>query len=162
MTRSHLYDVAQVCMNGHSITSAFESYPQFRAEHCPSCGSPTITQCPSCEEPIRGEYRESVSFVPYDPPRFCRECGKPYPWTMTTLEAAAELVEEMDGLSDDERKALSSSLDDLVRDTPRTPAAAAKFKRLIGKAGSTVAAEFRALLVDVISETAKKLLYPGS
>ncbi len=81
---------------------------------------------------------------------------------MTTLEAAAELVEEMDGLSDDERKALSSSLDDLVRDTPRTPAAAAKFKRLIGKAGSTVAAEFRALLVDVISETAKKLLYPGS
>ena len=77
------------------------------------------------------------------------------------LHAAAELAEEVDGLSDDERKALSSSIDDLVRDSPRTPVAAARFKRLIAKAGTTVATEFRALLVDVVSETAKKLLWPG-
>ena len=54
-------------------------------------------------------------------------------------------------------------LDDLLHDSPMTQVAASRFKRLLSKAGHGAAESFRELLVDVVSEAAKKAIWgPGA
>jgi len=93
-------------------------------------------------------------------PIFCPDCGKPYPWTEAKLKAAQELADELDNLSPEERDLLKRSLDDIMRDTPQTTVAANRFKRLVAKAGQVTAEGFRDILVDILSETAKKIIWP--
>jgi hypothetical protein len=102
----------------------------------------------------------AVIGLSYEPPAFCGECGKPFPWTERRLEAARELALEADHLSDEERKQLAESLPDLARDTPRTQVAATRFRRLAAKAGAETANALRAVLIDVMSEAAKKAIWP--
>lgn len=73
----------QVCLNGHKITSNYDSAPEFRQSKCDKCGSDTIHECPECGEPIRGEYHvEGVTSLMAgpDPKDYCHKCGEPYPW----------------------------------------------------------------------------------
>ena len=154
------YDVAQVCLNGHKINSCHEDLPQYSSDHCSDCGASTITACPSCDVSIRGYVRGSMSFAEYVVPKFCSACGEPYPWTASALEAAKAMAEEIGGLSEDERSALSASLEDLVRDTPRSPVAAMRFKRYLAKAGTSAASAFKDILIGVISESAKRAIWP--
>ena len=94
-------------------------------------------------------------------PSFCPDCGEPYPWTEAKLKAAQELTDLNEDLSPEEREILKKSFDDIIRDTPKTPVAATRFKRLIAKAGPVVAEGFRKILVDIASETAKKIIWPS-
>jgi len=153
------YDTAQVCENGHPINPSSEDYPQHNTSYCRDCGAATITACPSCSEPIRGNYREGFSLAAYVPPSFCHNCGKPYPWTESRIQAAHELADELE-LSDADKATLNQSIDDIVRDTPRTTVAAAKFKRIAGSAGADVLQAFRSILVDILSESVKKSIWP--
>lgn len=80
------YDVMQVCVNGHLITSRYKEYPQHRRDFCKQCGEPTIIACPKCKEPIIGHYNvPGVGVLGFeDPvPEHCHKCGEPYPWTLT-------------------------------------------------------------------------------
>jgi len=83
------------------------------------------------------------------------------PWTERRLEAAKALAEDLEGLNDDERQQLAGTLRDLVSDSPMTTVSAGKFKRLVTKAGHGAAGAFRDILVDVASETAKKVIWGG-
>ena len=156
------YDVAQICRNGHVITSSYNRSPQFRQSFCDKCGSPTIVECAACNKPIRGEYftPDVFSLGELTAPAFCLHCGRAFPWTQARLDAARALADETDGLNEEERALLKKSLDDLVRDTPNTPLAAQRFKRLVAKTGKGVADTFHKVLVDVLSEAAKKAIWP--
>ena len=158
------YDVMQVCLNGHKITGALKARPELGTQHCRDCGAVAISKCQNCNTDIRG-YHHVPGIVDLtggpEVPAFCHACGKPYPWTESRLKAAQELSQEVEGLSDSERETLRASLDDLVRDTPRTTVAATRFKRLAAKAGKGAADAFKNLLVDVLSETAKKVIWPS-
>ena len=94
-------------------------------------------------------------------PVFCPDCGKPYPWTAAKLNAAKELSDELDTLTKGERETLKKSLDDIVRDTPQTTVAAIRFKNLVAKAGKFAADGIKDIIVDVVSETAKKVIWPN-
>ena len=175
------YDTAQICTNGHVITESSVSSPQLTQKFCDKCGASTITNCPNCNTPIRGYYHEAhlafeeidtmvneivnpppETILNYDTsPSFCPECGKPYPWTEAKLKAAKELSDELENLSSEERETLKKSLDDIVRDTPQTTVAANRFKKLVAKAGKVAADGFRDILVDVLSEAAKKIIWPS-
>jgi hypothetical protein len=159
------HDVAQICVSGHVINSASQDKPQFNQKFCNRCGKATITQCPVCNGAIQGEYHAqglTVIGEEWPPPAFCQRCGEAYPWTTASLEAARELTSELDNLSDSEKQILSRSLDDLIRDTPSTPVAATRFKKLAVKAGKEGAGALKDILVDLISETAKKVIWPNS
>src|SRR5947209_1176897 len=143
------YDVAQVCPNGHVATSHAITMPQFKTAFCEECGEATITECPSCQRLIRGTYLEGVVMLGYKPPAFCRHCGKPFPWTSGRVAAARELASEAEHLTFQERKELADTIDDLVRDVPRTQVSAGRFKRLATKAGQETAGALRAVLIDV-------------
>lgn len=155
------YDTAQVCLNGHVTNSMARTLPVSNQEHCNECGEKTIMACPECQTPVRGEYCAPGVFAisDYTPPAFCHSCGKPLPWTQRRLDAARELADELEGLNEEEREKLKGSLDDLLRDTPKTPVAEARFKRLMKKAGQEAYNGMRAILVDVVSEVVKKSLF---
>lgn len=76
------YDVMQVCLNGHQITSRYNESPQFRQDYCDKCGKQTVYQCSKCGEPIRGKYisKGVLDLTSVPVPSHCHKCGSPYPW----------------------------------------------------------------------------------
>lgn len=154
------YEVAQVCLNGYIITTRYNMWPQRRKNFCPTCGAKTITQCPNCGESVQGEY-----IVPgtiggsSDPPAYCHSCGQVFPWTSMRLEAARQLTLEKEEL-DDEKEVLADSLSDLMTDTPKTTVAAQRWKKALEKLSEHSASALKQIIVEIASETAKKLLFP--
>lgn len=156
------YDTAQICTNGHCITASLVNHSEFGQQFCSKCGAATISNCPDCNVPIRGHYWGGVmNLTSYLVPSFCHNCGKPYPWTQATLKSAQELSDELENLTEDEREQLKKSLDDIVKDTPQTAVAATRFKKLAAKAGQNAAGMFKEILVNIISESAKKIIWPS-
>lgn len=157
------YDVAQICLNGHTITRSARTSPEFTKKFCGKCGEATIAACQACNEPIQGEYHVPdvafLGFNPPPPPSFCHACGKPYPWTQRRLDAAKALAEEFDGLSTDDRNLLKQSLDDLHHDGPQTQVAAARFKKIMSKVGKESYSAMKEIIVGVLSEAARKSVF---
>ncbi len=151
------YDVAQICINGHPTTSALTIVPGAAKNFCDKCGAATITACQHCEHPIRGSSTEGIS-LGYSPPQFCENCGEPYPWTAAKLEAVNELSALLDDLSDEEKQEIEESIRELSSDTPKTPLAAAKVRRLLGKMGQDAYKLTIRVITDVATEAAKKEL----
>ncbi len=158
--RAEGYDVAQICLNGHVINATSRESPEDNSPFCGQCGSPTITQCPSCKTDIRGYLWGSMS-LHFQPASYCLSCGKPYPWTETKIKAAHELAQELEDLSPEDKETLSKSIDDILSDSSRTEVGVTRFKRIMGKVGKEGTSALKSVLVDIISETAKKLLWPG-
>lgn len=155
------YDTAQICLNGHVINNMATTYPLSNQKYCTECGAQTITACPDCVSPIRGGY-----FVPgfigldhYIKPSYCHNCGKPYPWTVASLEAARELADELDILSKEEQQQLKDTFPDLTKNTPKTVVAETRFRKLMKKAGGEAYEGMKSILIDVLSEAAKKSVF---
>ena len=89
------YDTAQVCLNGHLITSLAQTSPRLRKNSCPVCGEPTIIECLECGAPIRGHYHgwHVTGLGPTQPPAHCHQCGSPYPWTQRITKRAQEYMQ---------------------------------------------------------------------
>ena len=155
------YDLSQICQNGHVVNSMAFSKAVRNAKFCKQCGEPTTSVCSNCGAAIKGfdHMRTAVVSRHYTPPYFCPDCGKPYPWTESRLKAAREFVKDIEGLEDSEKLQLTQSLNDIVRDTPNTPVAAGRFKKLVAKAGKKTAEAFKDVLTDIMSETAKKMIF---
>jgi hypothetical protein len=152
-----------VCENGHPRTDWLEDQTARAAPYCTTCGAPVLRACPSCDAPIRGDYRPPPGYGHmsrrYEPPAYCHNCGKPYPWTERTLEAARELIDSSDELEPDDKEALKESLVALMRDTPGTPVAASMAKRILSKAGAEFMTTFRAVVTAVLTETVRRELF---
>ncbi|RAN86891.1 hypothetical protein B5P41_26760 [Bacillus sp. SRB_28] len=157
------YDTAQICLNGHIINDSVTLYPKRKQDFCDKCGDKTIMFCQNCNANIRGDYHVpgvgSLGLT-YTPPGYCYSCGKPYPWTASALEAAKELAKEVEGLTPAEQELLSQSIDEIVKNGPKTVVATTRFKKLATKFGSGIGNAFREILVDVVSESVKKSLWP--
>lgn len=108
------YDTAQICLNGHVVSSMAASCPQFQQTRCDKCGEETIMACAECSAPIRGFYHVSGVFggYSYDAPNFCHNCGEPFPWTGRALAAAAEFAREE--LSDGESASFEKHLSEII------------------------------------------------
>jgi hypothetical protein len=159
------FDVGQVCVNGHGITSLAESSPQLRKPFCPTCGSRTIMTCEHRAATIQGTYH--APGVPdeagYTVPAYCFNCGSPFPWTaaQTRLEAAKELADDAEGLSAEDRERLKESLDDISRDSPSSHAAASRLKRLTSTVRGPTGVALQELITEIAADTAKKTLLGG-
>ena len=133
-------------------------------DHCEKCGEPTTTKCQSCSSEIRGQLLGAGIIQPLDghfsAPSYCPKCGKPYPWTEQRIRAAKNLADEFNELDDDDRKKLKESIDDLVKDSPAAEVAGTRFKKILGKLRTESATMMKNIVVDVLSETAKKILFP--
>lgn len=150
---------AQICLNGHVITSIGND-PQFLKKFCSRCGAETIMNCKYCDSSIKGIFLDSTFGSPnYKTPSFCDNCGHPYPWTQNKKEAALAMINFADKLDSKEKEELGESIDDLMKETPRTVIAEMKFKKYVLKAGSEIAKGLKDVLIDVVSETVKKSIW---
>jgi hypothetical protein len=155
--RDEAYERAQYCVGGHLITSYATSFPDETQDRCDRCGSPTITACPKCQAIIRGDRLDRRASPTR--PAYCHHCGEPFPWTTQALAAAKELAQSIEAPAD-EKRIVEESIVELVNDGPAMKLAAVRFKAFLAKAGTTAAGMFRDILVDVLSEAAKKLIWP--
>lgn len=153
-------DTALVCLNGHVINHSFKKYPIHNKKFCPKCGEPTITNCLECKAEIAGaiHYSNVIGAIDYNLPAFCSECGKPYPWTITRLKAAKELASELEELTLDEQKTLEKSIDEIAKNNPQATVGATRIKKIMNKVGSATGETLQKIIVDIASETAKKIL----
>ena len=118
--------------------------------------------CPSCNVQIRGYYHTGYPiFSDYRKPSYCHNCGTAFPWTVSSLEAARELADEFDTLTQEEKEQLKNSFPDLVKNTPKTTVAETRFKKLMKKAGSEAYDGMKSILIDVVSEAVKKSVFGG-
>ena len=154
-------DAALICLNGHVINGNFHASPQVNQSFCDKCGAKTIHQCPGCKAEIRGDYPLPGALVETMgvAPNFCHACGNMYPWLSEKLKAARDLAREIDGLSAEDREILEKSLDDLVRDTPRTEVVSLRFKKIMSKAPKEAYEVMKAILIDVLVEKAKQSVF---
>lgn len=161
-----IYDVAQICLNGHIVESSLTLYPEGHEKFCHLCGAKTIAGCPKCKTGIRGDYYEDsyardelgTSIGIYEVPSFCYNCGKQFPWTESKIRAAHDLAQELENLSKEDKEIMQKSIDDIVMDTTQTELAAIRFKKILLKAGKTGVGAFRSIITDIASETAKKII----
>ena len=131
--------------------------PETAKAYCPDCGAQTVNSCPKCNHAIRGSSTEVLHFG-YTPPKYCENCGEPYPWTAQAIEAGQELAEVLDGLTDTEKSELTKNIADLASDTPKTPLASARVKRILAKLGADAYQVAIKVVTDVATESAKKQL----
>lgn len=155
------YDVAQICHNGHVVNASTKRFPKHNRDYCEDCGAESITSCPDCGSPIPGTYHVEghIGSSDYETPSFCGDCGEPYPWMAESLEAARALSRDMEGLDKEERAKLEASLDDIVRETPRTQLAAKRVKDLMSKAKGPGATALTNMLSNIASKAAMGLLF---
>lgn len=156
------YDTAQICPNGHVINDVSERFPQFNKKFCEMCGEETLTECPNCSTAIRGSYHSEgrLSVSDYSPPAYCYSCGSALPWTELKIQTAIELATESDNLSPEEIEKFEDTVKEIVRDTPRTQLGATRFMKVMTKVGGGTANAIKDVLVDIVSETAKKMIWP--
>lgn len=156
------WDVMEVCLNGHQITAYAESQPDHRQKFCDECGEKTISACEKCGTNMRG-YRHvdgviSISKVPV--PKYCLNCGTPYPWQAAKTENFREILQETE-LSREDLQEADKALPDILRETPRTEIASLKMKRIMGKVGKPIYGILLKVITDLASEGAKKAMGLG-
>lgn len=157
------YDTAQICMNGHVVTSSLNKTPEWGRQSCIHCGASTISKCQNCDTDIKGTYHIPgvLDIRRYERPNFCHDCSKPYPWTREKIKAALKLISELDKLDDEKRKLLKEDLGNIMNDTPQTTAAANRFKKSVAKTGRNITRTFEDILADIVSDTARKIIWPS-
>jgi hypothetical protein len=156
------YAMAAICLHGHPLTGDIERHPS--AKFCSECGASVITSCPDCSAPIRGHYLPPG--VPevggeYLPPNFCFACGSQFPWTAEKLRAANDLADELEDVTPDERTKLKTAIEEVAGGGPRAEAGAARIKRMLGTATTTVGQALWRITVEIASDAAKKILLGG-
>lgn len=126
-----------------------------------------MTACEACHSDIRGPlvYANGAMLAanphttdPWRVPLFCEHCGKVFPWTHRALVAAREIVAGEQALTAQDKASFEVDVSDVIRDVPRTRAAAIRIRGLLAKVPSAVGSALRDIVVDVASEAAKKII----
>jgi hypothetical protein len=151
----------QICISGHFIQPNRRTVTQKYA-FCPDCGDEVINKC-QCNAPltVRGYSERQGNYVvdKYLPiPKYCWACGKPLPWTEQIINATHELVEELEELSDQERKLITDNIEDFIDENPRTVLAATRIKKVILRAKDQAQIALKSFMIDVASKIAEDVL----
>jgi hypothetical protein len=152
-TGSLRYDTAQICMSGHVINEHYHRYPESNRRFCERCGKKALHQCPACSGEIPGNPMNVHGG--FDAPAFCGHCGEAFPWTTASVEAFKQLADDS-ALDAGDKEQLKATVEDLVRESPKTEVAKERFKRLAKKAGEDFYEAAKTVLINVVSEAARK------
>ncbi|WP_425527353.1 DUF2321 domain-containing protein [Xylella fastidiosa] len=74
------------------------------------------------------------------------------------MSGTVELVEAGADLTPDEVQQFRTDLTELTKDSPKTQVASLRFKKVMAKVRTSVASSVRDIVVDVLSEAAKKAI----
>ncbi|GEO64431.1 DUF2321 domain-containing protein [Companilactobacillus nantensis] len=154
----------KICKNGHQLSVTYRGTSD-PTEFCPECGKSVISTCQFCHAPIEGwDEPDGIVYLGQrtaDRPNYCKKCGQPYPWTSLIISTVIELLDLDEEVSDQDKTLIKSAIPDLLVDTPQTKLAEAKFKKGFSKVSILVKDSLYNLLVDVLSDTVKKSIFPN-
>lgn len=151
------YDIALICKNGHIINSSLMEYPLDNTKYCKECGAETIDHCQYCNSYIQGSINNGF-YYEFELPKYCHECGKPYPWTEEKIKALEETIDLMDELSSQEKSELKTSISEITTDNPRTSLATLKIKKFGSKVGKEIWNTAKEIIVQIGTETVQRSL----
>lgn len=151
-----------ICKNGHQI-SFWHKLNSAKERFCEKCGETTFETCQSCDFPIHG-YNYPSGVLTTGPktfpiPYFCKNCGKPYPWTELILNNAVELVSLDEELTPEQKEIIKNAFPDLIVESPTTQVAVAKYKKLMPKATTYIQEGVKTILFNVVSASVNKSLW---
>jgi hypothetical protein len=152
------YYSAQICENGHPISKFVENESDKLCSHCPECGAITQLTCKHCNSKIHGFH--PTDFYIYVVPKYCYNCGNPYPWIENAIETAKQIIELDETLNQTEKDDFKSTLPDLISETPKTPLAGIKLKKYFKKLGEASKPAIRQFIIDWTVTYVKKLSEP--
>lgn len=155
------YDIAQICLNGHTINATARIAPERNEEYCSKCGQKTLTACPACGASVRGLHRSDNDSFDFSFPNYCFKCGSAFPWTQRKMFAICEIVDMSDGLTGEEKELIKSGLPEIVSDTPRTEAASLAVKKALSKMSRDSRLVVGEKILDLAGENAKKIILEG-
>ena len=129
------YDVQEVCLNGHLITSYAQSQPDSRRTHCSSCGETTIAACQNCSAPLRGYHHMPgvIHLGSASVDRFCDSCGALMPWTERGLTSVLDIAAMSDAINENEQETLRDTVRALMVPSGQTEVAALKLRKAISR-----------------------------
>lgn len=160
------YTNALICLNGHIVNSNSNGSPERNSNFCGKCGSETINTCQKCGALIKGKYKVQgvVDIRGINAPSYCYNCGNPYPWTEKTIKKLTETF-ELAEVSKTDIIEIMDTLPDIIASTPTTELSAYKINKIgskfSGAASVAWAKVIRPLIVDISSETAKRIIKDG-
>lgn len=153
-----MYRCIHACGSGHFLISPKTVK---KDELCELCGLEMIDRCPTCGTMVK-EWECTVLFELGDPDDilkpYCPNCGKPYPWTISAIEMAADVLEEETELSDAEQERLVAVMPDILAETPNTPAAVELFGSAILSGDKCTAHALRDIVRECGCKAAKRRL----
>ena len=154
--------IAQICLNGHMITSIYDKHDGPIEIYCSKCSAKTITACPNCNTPLRGYYEVEGFLVlgeNVQPESYCFHCGSPYPWTEKALAYAKLIILEESSIPNEQKEALISSLPDAISETPGTTLAASRMKKFLASACSFTNDALKQFIIESGCELFKSLIF---
>lgn len=159
--KNSYYDSALICLSGHIINESTNEYSEKNSNYCALCGEITISKCDKCNAIIRGTlFIDKRPFESIETaPNFCYQCGNQFPWLVKNIEAALEIATQSSGNGNINRIELKNDLLELAKDTPATSVTAFKISKIIKNLPENALKIFNNLLVEIISETAKKIIF---
>jgi hypothetical protein len=90
------------------------------------------------------------------PPAYCHNCGEPYSWTASRLEAAKELVQLSTTIDESAKEEVFEAIIATTTGTAKVSVGAERLKKYWPVLGKTL----QDVVTNVLSETAKKILFP--
>lgn len=184
LNEQRFFATAQICEKGHLITMNCEDEKYTKKNHCPTCGSKTITRCPSCNEPIQGAsmqqyqmhttcigWMDDLENLPtetvrksltthYEKPSYCHSCGNKFPWMDLALKSAKELIELQEELSKEEKNTFIDNIDNVTSETPSTLVSATRMSNILKKISPAANNAIKETLYGVLAEVAKRTIWP--
>lgn len=155
------YDIAQICLKGHLVTSNAGSHPEHKETYCSKCGQSTIMQCQHCNTSIRGAYNvPGVICVgsSFTIPAYCHSCGEPYPWTNATIREFEEIIDMADEIDDVDRAILKEKFPSLLIESTGSTAAALKLSKILKYAEFTTIQALKSAFASKLADSALELL----
>ncbi len=136
--------------------------PSDTPKSCSDCGATVLRECsgghPIAVERLSGQFGQDYYAPNWKPPSYCAECSRAFPWTERRIQAAAEVVDALEGLSPGDRVELKALFPDLLRDGPRTQVAALKWRAAMTKAKDVGKTAIEQAVIGVATTGALKLL----
>lgn len=148
------YYPAFICGNGHCRSSFAHTCTD---KFCEQCGAAIISKCPHCGNTIQGRYDGAFGYpAKYIVPSYCKDCGKPYPWTSSAIQAAIDILAEDESLSTDAYEKIVEILPDVVTETPKSQLAVIRLKNALKSIGKFAAEGLRQFIIDFGCEVVKQ------
>lgn len=94
----------------------------------------------------------------FERPAYCRHCGKPYPWTREAIAKVEQTISTAEDLNAEQQSELIESIPDIIAETPGTPLATVRFKKVLSSVGKVTAEALAKTLLDVACSFVKSSL----